>query len=122
MDLFIYKFLRSEKGFTLLKENGWLDHKIHNWNQNGGVEYIMRLERNIYDGLNINQLNSLVQTHAMSIWIPIYEHSSDFRNEISTLKKFPFQIIVKIENHEQDVLVQESLQTYIEIDNSVNTI
>lgn len=82
----------------------------------------MRLERNIYDGLNINQLNSLVQTHAMSIWIPIYEHSSDFRNEISTLKKFPFQIIVKIEDQDSNVLVQESLQTYIEIDNSVNTI
>jgi len=62
-----------------------------------------------------------VQTHAISIWIPIYEHSSDFRNEISTLKKFPFQIIVKIENHEK-VLIQESLQTYIEIDNSDNSI
>lgn len=63
----------------------------------------------------------MVQTHAISIWIPIYEHSSDFRNEISTLKKFPFQIIVKIENHEK-VLIQESLQTYIEIDNSDNSI
>ena len=121
MDILIAKFLRSEKGFTLLKENGWLDNKINNWNQTGGVEYIMRLEQNIYNGLNINQLNSMFQTHAISIWIPIYEHSSDFRNEISTLKKFPFQIIVKIENHEK-VLIQESLQTYIEIDNSDNSI
>lgn len=54
MDIFISKFLRSEKGFTLLKENGWLDNKISNWNQTGGVEYIMRLEQNIYNGLNIN--------------------------------------------------------------------
>jgi hypothetical protein len=57
----------------------------------------------------------------MSIWIPIYEHSSDFRNEITTLKKFPFQIIVKIE-HLDIVLIQESLQTYIEIDESSNTV
>jgi len=89
-DIFICKFLRSEKGFKILKDSGWIDHKIHNWNQRGGVEYMMKLERNIYEGLSINQLNSLVKTHAMSIWIPIYEHSSDFRNEISTLKKFPF--------------------------------
>ena len=82
----------------------------------------MRLERNIYEGLNINTLNSLVQTHAMSIWIPIYEHSSDFGNEISTLKKFPFSIIVKVENVNGDELVHESLQTYIEIDNSIDSI
>jgi len=58
----------------------------------------------------------------MSIWIPIYEHSSDFGNEISTLKKFPFQIIVKVEKANGELLIQESLQTYIEIDNSANTI
>jgi hypothetical protein len=90
IDIFISKFLRSKRGFKMLKDNGWLDFKLHNWIQNGGIEYITRLEKNIYDGLNINQLNSVVQTHAMSIWIPIFEHSSDFRNEISTLKKFPF--------------------------------
>ena len=60
MDIFISKFLRSEKGFKILKDNGWLDHKMQDWNKNGGVEYIMRLERNIYEGLNINALNSLV--------------------------------------------------------------
>jgi hypothetical protein len=57
-----------------------------------------KLERNIYEGLSINKLNSLVKTHSMSIWIPIYELSSDFRNEISTFKKFPFLITVKIED------------------------
>jgi len=45
----------------------------------------------------------------MSIWIPIYEHSSDFGNEISTLKKFPFQVIIKIENSNGEEIVQESL-------------
>ena len=70
MDIFISKFLRSEKGFSLLKENGWLENKISNWNQNGGVEYIMRLEQNIYNGLNINQLNSMVQTHAI-VLVPV---------------------------------------------------
>ena len=60
MDIFISKFLRSEKGFKILKENGWLDHKMQDWNENGGVEYITRLERNIYEGLDINALNSLV--------------------------------------------------------------
>jgi hypothetical protein len=63
-----------------------------------------KLERNIYDGLSINKLNSLVNTHAMSIWIPIYEHSSDFRNEISSLKKFPFLILVQIEDQNGKII------------------
>jgi hypothetical protein len=45
----------------------------------------------------------------MSIWIPIYEHSCDFGNEISTLKKFPFSIVVKVENINGDELAHESL-------------
>lgn len=121
-DTFICKFLRSEKGFKILKDTGWIDHKIYNWNQRGGVDYMKKLERNIYEGLNINQLNSLVKTHAMSIWIPIFEHSSDFRNEISTLKKFPFQVIVRILNGQHQEIVTESLQTYIEIENQSNSI
>jgi hypothetical protein len=32
MDIFISKFLRSEKGFKELKDNGWLDHKLQDWN------------------------------------------------------------------------------------------
>jgi hypothetical protein len=122
MDIFISKFLRSENGFKMLKENGWLDHKLQLWNENGGIQYIMRLERNIYEGLNINTLNSLVQTHALTIWIPIFEHSSDFGNEISTLKKFPFSVLVKVENANGEELALETLQTYIDIDNSVNNI
>jgi hypothetical protein len=54
MDIFISKFLRSEKGFKILEGNGWLKNKLLDWNTNGGLEYINRLERNIYEGLNIN--------------------------------------------------------------------
>lgn len=60
MDVFISKFLRSEKGFQILKENNWLEAKIKNWTNTGGLDYIMRLERNISEGLNINQLNSMI--------------------------------------------------------------
>lgn len=59
MDIFISKFLRSEKGFKILKDNGWLDHKLQNWHEIGGIQYITRLERNIMEGLDINTLNSL---------------------------------------------------------------
>ena len=115
--------MRSEKGFKILKDNGWIDYKIQNWNQKGGKDYMTKLERNIYDGLSINKLNSLVKTYAMSIWIPIYEHSSDFRNEISSLKKFPFLIVVQIEDQNGKIVKEpETLQTYIEIENSSNSI
>ena len=32
MDIFISRFLRSEQGFDILNQNGWLENKIHNWN------------------------------------------------------------------------------------------
>ena len=32
IDIFITKFLRSEKGYKILKENGWIEDKIKNWN------------------------------------------------------------------------------------------
>jgi len=54
MDIFISRFLRSEQGFDILYRNGWIESKIQDWNTNGGIEYIMRLERNIYEGLEIN--------------------------------------------------------------------
>ena len=90
IDVFITKFLRSEKGYKMLKDLRWLDYKLDNWNSRGGLSYINRLEKNIYEGLNMSKLNSLVATHAMSVWIPIYEHSPDLRSEILTIKKFPF--------------------------------
>lgn len=57
-----------------------------------------------------------LQTFAMNIWIPIYEHSNDFRNELMILKRYPFQIFIKVENLQNEVIVQEALQTYIECD------
>lgn len=74
------------------------------------------------EGLNINTMNSLHQTHAMTIWIPIFEHSSDFGNEIMTLKKFPFQVKVRVDPQNGDEGWEDLLQTYIEIDNSVNNV
>ena len=116
-DLFIAKFLRSQRGFELLRQEGWLQLKLREWREHENEEYILRLERSIYEGLNMNQLNSQVQTYAMQIWIPIYEHSNDFRNELMLLKRYPFQVQIKVENLQNEVLVQETLQTYIECDN-----
>ena len=65
----------------------------------------------------MSKLNSLVATHAMSIWIPIYDHSTDLLSEILTMKRFPFQVVIKIEDmHQKKTIVEEeSIQTYIEI-------
>lgn len=34
----------------------------------------------------------------MQIWIPIYDHSNDLRSEVALLKRFPFQILLKMES------------------------
>jgi len=54
----------------------------------------------------------------MTIWIPIYEHSNDFRNELMIMKRYPFQIQIKVENLSNEVIAQETLQTYIECDSN----
>jgi len=115
-DLFIAKFLRSALGFQLLKESGWLQNKLTQWKEKENQEYIVRLEKNLYEGLNLNSMNSAVQQHALNIWIPIYEHSNDFRNELMILKRYPFQVVVKVENSQNEVLCQESLQTYVQVE------
>jgi len=47
--------------------------------------------------------------YAMNIWIPIYEHSNDFRNELMILKRYPFQILIKVENLQNEFIVKETL-------------
>eukprot|EP00352_Strombidinopsis_acuminata_P000554 CAMPEP_0176347288 /NCGR_PEP_ID=MMETSP0126-20121128/6931_1 /TAXON_ID=141414 ORGANISM="Strombidinopsis acuminatum, Strain SPMC142" /NCGR_SAMPLE_ID=MMETSP0126 /ASSEMBLY_ACC=CAM_ASM_000229 /LENGTH=57 /DNA_ID=CAMNT_0017695361 /DNA_START=3011 /DNA_END=3184 /DNA_ORIENTATION=+ len=51
----------------------------------------------------------------MSIWIPIYDHSNDFRNELMLLKRYPFQVLVKVENMQGQTVAEERLQTYFDI-------
>jgi len=74
------------------------------------------VERSIYEGLSLNQMNSSMQTHAVSLWLPVYEHSNDFRSELMIFKRFPFQVIVKLENMSNELIARENMQTYIEID------
>jgi hypothetical protein len=77
---------------------------MDDWKAREGLEYIIRLEKNLNDGLNMNQMNSQLQNHAMTIWIPIYEHSSDFRNELMILKRYPFQIQIKVEGGSNEII------------------
>jgi len=115
-DIFITKFLRSEHGFQKLTQEGWLQTKMAEWKQTENEQYILRLEKNLYDGLNMNQMNSQLQNYAMTIWIPIYDHSNDFKNELMILKRYPFQIEIKVESLSNELIVKETLQTYIECD------
>jgi hypothetical protein len=41
-----------------LKQERWLQAKMDEWKAREGLEYIIRLEKNLYDGLNMNQMNS----------------------------------------------------------------
>lgn len=90
-EIFVAKFLRSAKGFQILKDNGWLEQKMKEWKEAKNVGYIQRLEKSLYDGLNMTQLNSgNYQNYALNIWIPTYENNSDFRNELMLFKRVPF--------------------------------
>lgn len=56
----------------------------------------------MYNGLNLNKINGQDTDNALSIWIPIYEHSVDFRSELALLKRFPFQVLLKVESSHFD--------------------
>lgn len=51
----------------------------------------------------------------MQIWLPIYEHSNDFRSELAILKRFPFQIMLKVESENFNQPLIERMQTYFDI-------
>ena len=77
------KFLRSEQGFQLLAKHQVLHQMMDDWFAKGNIEYISRVEKSFYNGLNLNQLNKQDADHALQIWIPIYEHSEDMRGELA---------------------------------------
>jgi hypothetical protein len=51
--------LRSEKGFRKLQECGWIDSKLKEWKENGNEEYNYRIEKAMYEGLDLNNINSV---------------------------------------------------------------
>ena len=51
----------------------------------------------------------------MQIWLPIYEHSNDFRSELAILKRFPFQIMLKVDSENFSQPIIERMQTYFDI-------
>jgi hypothetical protein len=54
--------------------------------------------------------------YALQIWIPIFEHSNDYRQELALLKRFPFQICLKIEAVPNlNEKIYERMQTYFDI-------
>lgn len=77
-------------GFKLLDKSGLLQKMDTNWLATGNMEYVSRVEKSFYNGLNLNQLNHQDADHALTIWIPIYAHSDDLRSELAVLKRFPF--------------------------------
>jgi hypothetical protein len=88
-----------------------LDH----WINVGNYDYIARVEQSMYNGLNLNQINGQDADYAMQIWLPIYEHSNDFRSELAILKRFPFQIMLKVESDNFTQPIIERMQTYFDI-------
>lgn len=114
-DLFVAKFLRSEIGFTLLHSQGWVQQMLQYWHEVGNFEYIAKVEQSMYDGLSLHQVNGQDADYAHQIWIPIYEHSNDFRSELALLKRFPFQVMIKVESDNLKSPIVERMQTYLEI-------
>ena len=88
---------------------------LNHWLEVGYYEYIARVEQSMYNGLNLNQINGQDADHALQIWIPIYEHSNDFRSELALLKRFPFQIKLKVESQNLPETIEERMQTYFDI-------
>jgi hypothetical protein len=38
----------------MLKDNGWLSLKLREWKERENLEYILKLEKSLYEGLNLN--------------------------------------------------------------------
>lgn len=101
-DIFVAKFLRSTRGFEILMQRGWIQEKIEYWFRKGNENYIELVEQSMYDSLNLNQVNGQDNDHALSIWIPIYDHSNDLRQELALLKRFPFSLMIKLQGENFD--------------------
>jgi len=63
----------------------------------------------MYNGLNLHQINGQDSDHALHIWIPIFDHSNDYRQELALLKRFPFSIMLKIESQNLRETIEERM-------------
>jgi len=52
--MFAAKFLRSELGFTHLKNSGWVPKMMTYWKKEGNIDYIGKVEQSMYKSLNLN--------------------------------------------------------------------
>jgi hypothetical protein len=78
-DSFVARFMRSEVGFDILLRKGWVQQKLTYWFEVGNYQYISFVEQSMYNGLSLNEINGSDSDYALQIWIPIFEHSNDYR-------------------------------------------
>ena len=78
-DVFALRFMRSELGFNILYNKGVVAEKLNYWFEVANYQYIQLVEQTMYNGLNLHQINGQDSDHALHIWIPIFDHSNDYR-------------------------------------------
>jgi len=108
-DVFALRFMRSELGFNILYNKGVVAEKLNYWYEVANYQYIQLVEQTMYNGLNLHQINGQDSDHALHIWIPIFDHSNDYRQELAMLKRFPFSIMLKIESQNLRETVEERM-------------
>lgn len=120
-DSFLIKCLSHPVALQALHESGWIEQTLKKWKESENLQYVKQITALLNEEL-IKGSTDFSETYAYVFNFSHFTLSDDLRNDSVLLKRFPFNLIVCIEDSRSHVIIQEYIQTCTVIDPSGMTI
>lgn len=120
-DTFLIKCLSHPVALQNLHESGWIDHTLKKWKETENLKFVKQVTTLLNEEL-VKGSTDFSESYSLVIANPVITLSDDLRNDAVLLKRFPFNLVVAIENSRSKVLFEEYIQSAIVVDPSGLTI
>ena len=120
-DTFLIKWLSHPTALHNLHESGWIDQTLRKWKDSENLKFVKQVTTLLNEEL-IKGSTDFSESYSLVISNPVISLSEDLRNDAVMLKRFPFNLVVAIENSRSKTLFEEYIQSAIVVDPSGLTI
>ena len=120
-DSFLIKWLSNPTALQILHESGWIERTLNKWKVSESVSFVKLITTLLNEEL-VKGSTDFSETYAFIFANPVFALSDDLRNDAVLLKRFPFSLIVAIEDTRSKILFEQNVQSSIVVDPSGLTI
>jgi len=96
-DSFLIKCLSHPVALQALHESGWIDLTLKKWKESENLQYVKQITALLNEEL-VKGSTDFSESYAFVINCPTITLSDDLRNDSVLLKRFPFNIVICIED------------------------